>query len=524
MATSPRIYNLFPLLVGSVADWRRHLGRIAAMGFDWVYLNPFQYPGFSGSLYAVKDPSRLHPLFQGDSADSPDALLRGFVADAESHRLRVMMDLVINHTSKDALLVEHHPEWFLRNPDGSVKSPGTVDPDDPTKITEWGDLAEIDYHNPGTRPDLIGEWSRLASHYAELGFAGFRCDAAYQVPGEVWQGIIQAVRRTKPDTVFAAETLGCTPEQVQALGGAGFDLLFNSAKWWDFEAPWLLEQYDLYRRIAPSVAFPESHDTPRLVTKAPAGADPAAFCRQRATFAAFFSAGWMIPIGFEFGFDRQINVVTSRPEDWQEKRFDLSEDIAGLNRMKAGIPALRQEGPQERLNPPGAAVLVLLRHLPDGTPGALLVLNRDPAKPQGVNLDDFSLGPLDEVFPGDAGGHEGPLRLAPLAARIFVPRHQRGRHPSRQEGGDMPVSGQVPRTITRAIVIEDVRPRLDCGRHAVKREVGDMLEVSADILKEGHDKVAAALLWREQGASQWSESPMRPGDNDRWHGEVRLTR
>src|SRR5690606_22207628 len=64
--SGPRIYNLFPLLVGRVSDWQRELPRIAGMGFDWVYLNPFTERGFSGSLYAVKDPSRLDPLFRDE--------------------------------------------------------------------------------------------------------------------------------------------------------------------------------------------------------------------------------------------------------------------------------------------------------------------------------------------------------------------------------------------------------------------------------------------------------------------------
>lgn len=45
MAEGPRIYNLFPLLCGSIRQWEDHLPRIAAMGFDWVYVNPFHYPG-----------------------------------------------------------------------------------------------------------------------------------------------------------------------------------------------------------------------------------------------------------------------------------------------------------------------------------------------------------------------------------------------------------------------------------------------------------------------------------------------
>ena len=51
------------------------------------------------------------------------------------------------------------------------------------------------------------------------------------------------------------------------LAEAGFDYLYNSVKWWDFESPWLLEQYEAYRHIAPSIGFPESHDTKRLVTE-----------------------------------------------------------------------------------------------------------------------------------------------------------------------------------------------------------------------------------------------------------------
>ena len=60
---SPIIYNLFPRLVGPMDQWIPHAERAKAMGFDWIYINPVQYPGFSGSLYAVKDLFKLNPLF-----------------------------------------------------------------------------------------------------------------------------------------------------------------------------------------------------------------------------------------------------------------------------------------------------------------------------------------------------------------------------------------------------------------------------------------------------------------------------
>ena len=55
MPQATLIYNLFPPLAGTIPQWEEHLDRIAAMGFTWIFLNPINTPGLSGSLYAVKD-------------------------------------------------------------------------------------------------------------------------------------------------------------------------------------------------------------------------------------------------------------------------------------------------------------------------------------------------------------------------------------------------------------------------------------------------------------------------------------
>jgi starch synthase (maltosyl-transferring) len=74
------------------------------------------------------------------------------------------------------------------------------------------------------------------------------------------------------------------------------------------------------------------------------------------------------------------------------------------------------------------------------------------------------------------------------------------------------------------ILIEDVRPQVDCGRYPVKREVGDRLVVSADIFREGHDKIAAVVKYRAQDETDWSEVEMTYLDNDRWTGSFLLNR
>ena len=67
-------------------------------------------------------------------------------------------------------------------------------------------------------------------------------------------------------------------------------------------------------------------------------------------------------------------------------------------------------------------------------------------------------------------------------------------------------------------VIENLRPLIDGGRYPVKRIVGDDLAVEADVFKDGHDVVAAALKWRLVGEARWHETPMTFVDNDRWRG------
>ena len=71
-------------------------------------------------------------------------------------------------------------------------------------------------------------------------------------------------------------------------------------------------------------------------------------------------------------------------------------------------------------------------------------------------------------------------------------------------------------------VIENLRPLLDGGRYPVKRVIGEDLAVEADVFKNGHDVVAAALKWRTLGETRWQETPMQHVDNDRWRGVCTL--
>ncbi|WP_102960179.1 alpha-1,4-glucan--maltose-1-phosphate maltosyltransferase [Mangrovicella endophytica] len=70
------------------------------------------------------------------------------------------------------------------------------------------------------------------------------------------------------------------------------------------------------------------------------------------------------------------------------------------------------------------------------------------------------------------------------------------------------------------LAIEGVEPEIDGGRFAVKRAEGEPMLVTADIFSDGHDKIAAALIYGEAGSDSWSEVPFEFIENDRWGAEV----
>jgi len=526
-----RIYNLFPSLAGSVAQWRAELPRIAAMQFNCVFVNPFHFPGFSGSLYAVKDYYRLNPLFRGEARESDEALLEGFAAACAHHGLIAMMDLVINHTARDSEIAERHPRWFAQEPGGGLRSPSAIDPADATKVTVWGDLAELAYEGDEAEAEATDYFAEVVRHYVRLGFRGFRCDAAYKVPPRVWRRLIAAARGEARDCLFAAETLGARLPEVSRFAGVGFDYLFNSAKWWDFESLWLLDQYEDFRAIAPSIAFPESHDTERLAAELErsgvgAGALEARY-RQAYAFAACFSSGVMMPMGYEFGWRRRLDVVNTRPEPVEPRRFDLSAFIADINGVKRATPALNIEGPQIRLTPPSDPMVVLARRVEDGQEWAFSLINTDEATANEIDTDTLleTAGAEDVILsePQAAGEASAPgltIAVEPLALRLL-----RGSRPAppllpAEERRETPLHRDW--SPGARILIETVYPELDAGRFPVKRVVGDELAVWADILRDGHDLLAAAVLHRVEGEAVWRLAPMRLYDNDRWVGRVPL--
>jgi starch synthase (maltosyl-transferring) len=372
---------LFPKLYKNTEEWEKNIKKIAAMGFNSIYINPFHYPGFSGSLYAPKDYYLFNENFFTNKS-SPEEQLASFIKKCSESNIGVFMDLVINHTSIDSPLIKDHKNWYILE-NGDVKRPGAWENG---QYVTWGDLATFNLESSEDRDNLWDYLLNVCKYYLKLGFKGFRCDAAYQVPSEFWSFVIPSLKKLYPDILFLAETLGCTPIQIQTLSSCGFDYIFNSSKWWNFNDSWCLEQYNITKDIAPSISFPESHDTPRLM--ADVNKNINAFL-QRLYFEAIFSKGFMITTGFEFGFLKAINTVDTTPADWEDTGTDFSDKIKKILSIKDSLLPLKEESPIQIVDQSNwMNVFCFIKEW--NSQKVLIILNKDVYKNQKIVLNNLN--------------------------------------------------------------------------------------------------------------------------------------
>jgi starch synthase (maltosyl-transferring) len=82
----------------------------------------------------------------------------------------------------------------------------------------------------------------------------------------------------------------------------------------------------------------------------------------------------------------------------------------------------------------------------------------------------------------------------------------------------------IPKTTPPRIQVQEVSPQVDCGRYPVKRTVGDRVEVSARIFRDGHETLGAAVRCKAPAATRWTETPLEPLGNDIWAGGFEVDR
>lgn len=179
---------------GTLKKVTEDLERIKDMGFDYLYLMPINpigvlnRKGTLGSPYAISDYWSINPEF-GTLDDFKELINKAHNLD-----LKVMMDIVLNHTSPDSKYIkEGHNDYYYHKPDGSLGN----------KIGEWSDVSDLDYSNLSLKEDL---WNMLV-YYANLGVDGYRCDVASAVPLDFWKEARSRVKKVNPNFVWLSESV-----------------------------------------------------------------------------------------------------------------------------------------------------------------------------------------------------------------------------------------------------------------------------------------------------------------------------
>jgi starch synthase (maltosyl-transferring) len=310
-------YELFPRSTGCFFDPARGwvsgtlrtcadgLERIAAMGFDVLYLTPVHpigsafrkgrnnalqaSPGDPGSPYAIGSPAGGHDAIHPDLGTWDD--FDFLVARAHQLGLEVALDLALQ-CSPDHPWVNFHPEWFTVRPDGSIAYA-----ENPPK--KYQDIYPLNFDND---PEgIYQEILRLVRLWIAHGVTIMRVDNPHTKPLPFWERLIGQMRLEAPGVVFLAEAF-TRPPMMRALAMAGFHQSYTYFAWRNTKTEVLeyLQELasDAGSFMRPSI-WPTTHD---ILTPYMQDGGRNAF-KIRAILAATYAPTWGIYSGYELAED-----------------------------------------------------------------------------------------------------------------------------------------------------------------------------------------------------------------------------
>ena len=339
---------------GTLAAAAAGLDRIAAMGFDVVYLTPVHpigrtnrkgrnnsltaEPADPGSPYGIGAPEGGHDALHPELGDFED--FDDFVARAHDLGMEVALDLALQ-CSPDHPWVAEHPEWFTTRADGTIAFA-----ENPPK--KYQDIYPLNFDND--YPGIYAAVREVLDTWISHGVTIFRVDNPHTKPVRFWQEIIADVKTTHPEIVFLAEAF-TRPAMMRTLGAVGFDQSYTYFAWRTEKQEiedYLLEVSTQTAHLMRPSFWPTTHDilTPQMTIGG------VAIFAIRAMLAALGAPSWGIYSGYEFvenvqrpGFEEPNDneKYEFRPREWAEAdSIGISRLLTLLNAARAKHPALRQ--------------------------------------------------------------------------------------------------------------------------------------------------------------------------------------
>jgi predicted glycogen debranching enzyme len=356
-----------------------------------VHPTPTTYARFGrfGSPYAALDHTAVDPaLVEFDQRTTGVDQFCELTQAAHAYGARVFIDMVINHTGWGSVLQEMHPEYFLRNPDGTFASPGAWG-------TTWEDLVEL-------KQDGVVLWDKLADAlliWCRRGVDGFRCDAGYKIPVPAWQYIIARVQDEFPETIFLLEGLGGSWEATENLLTDGGMQWAYSELFQNYSGRQVADYLDYGNRqsarVGSYVHYSETHDNDRLAARGRLWS----LLRNRLCALTSASGGFGFTCGVEWLAAEKIKVHGCTGLAW-DNPDNIVPELAQLDRLLAEHPCFFDGAKLTRLSASDSPVYALLRESAEGKDSVLVLINTDAEKTNSLLLSgsDFPFAMAELKF------------------------------------------------------------------------------------------------------------------------------
>lgn len=329
---------------GLIAD----LNRIKSMGITILWILP-HYPigvknrkGTLGSPYSISDYYGINPELGGIND------FKELVEKCHEIDIKLVIDIVFNHTSCDSSLLDDKPNWFLKSKDGQYIA----------KVPHWDDVYDLDFSKHELWKYLID----VLSYWADLEVDGFRCDIASIVPLSFWKMAKDTLNKNHSDLIWIAESVD--KEFVSFIRHKGYLCHSDSELYdvfdiiYDYDVQNIMESYILgncdfntfvKERRNQEVIYPvdylklrylETHDSKRRAADYIKGIYR---LKNWKAFSIFEKGIPLIYAGEEICSKKETDLFNKAPIDWKSGDKTYSEFITSLlridhmNIVKSGI-------------------------------------------------------------------------------------------------------------------------------------------------------------------------------------------
>jgi starch synthase (maltosyl-transferring) len=362
-------YEFFPRSEGARVDRKtkkvvsgtfrtaaKSLDRVAAMGFDVLYLPPIHPigevnrkgpnntltpgPDDPGSPWAIGSRHGGHDAIHPDLGTFAD--FDHFVRRAKRLGIEVALDLALQ-AAPDHPWVTTHPQFFRHRADGSIAYA-----ENPPK--KYQDIYPLYFDDDFE--GVLAEVERVLRVWMDHGVRIFRVDNPHTKPVVFWERLLGRIRETDPDVIFLSEAF-TRPAMMRTLGAVGFHQSYTYFTW--RVAKDEIEDYlrEVSRETDHLMRPSFWVNTPDILHETLQYGGPAMFAI-RATLAAMATPSWGMYAGYELfehvavrpGSEEYLDSekYQIRIRDWagaEASGRTLAPYIARLNELRRAHPALQ---------------------------------------------------------------------------------------------------------------------------------------------------------------------------------------